>query len=96
MKSYPIWNKIKSDSYKIRSKKFGAKNNFEQEIFVGSSKSNSHWLGNIQVDRIIEEDQISFNFYIDDKLYKKLTFTNEKDRPGLLTGIYKYDINKNG
>jgi hypothetical protein len=53
-KHYPVWVDIPSCIYKSK-KSYGIKDTGEQNIFVGSSKSNSHKLGNILITKRISE-----------------------------------------
>ena len=78
-RQYPIWNKVKACIYNS-DKSFGAKDDSNLEIFVGSSSNNSHKFVDIRTRRIETEDKILFKFYVDDIKVKEAIFENKKGK----------------
>lgn len=78
-RSYPIWNKVKACIYQS-DKSFGAKEDSNFEIFVGSSASNSHKLVDVRTRRIETDDKILFKFYIDDVKVKEAIFEKKNGK----------------
>jgi hypothetical protein len=78
-RSYPIWNKIQACIYQS-DKSFGAKEESNATVLVGSSASNSHELVSHRTIRRENENEVIFKFYVDDIKVKELVF--EKDSKG--------------
>ena len=79
--SKPIWIAVTSCKYK-NSPSFGAVNDCKMEVRTGSSSSNSHELGTIEVAKKVYDEMIVFNLYLDGKLIKQNVHLNNKDRAG--------------
>ena len=81
-RSYPIWNKITACCYQS-GKSYGVKETGENNIFVGSSPSNSHdFLKTIITKRKrFYKDKlcIVFSFSVDNVIIKKMIFTENKN-----------------
>lgn len=82
-KSYPIWNEVEACIYQS-GKSFGAKNESNIKIKVGSSSDNSHELVRIRTTKRETEEYISFAFFVNDVEFKRMVFTNNKGRAGEL------------
>lgn len=73
MRQYPIWNKIQACIYKS-AKSYGIKEDGNNEIFIGTSSSNSHSFVKTRVTHKKHDDgSRTYHFYIDDVLIKKAT-----------------------
>ena len=93
MKSYPIWNEVKSCLYKS-SKSWGGKDHSDIKINVGSSVQNSHVLGEITTIRKTVAtatghntphiEEIHFILKLDGKPLKTMIFNNNKGKAGEL------------
>jgi len=88
-KSYPIWIDVKACIYQ-GSKSYGAKNENEQTIKVGSSASNSHELVNLRTSKRIIDDKVVFRFFVDGLKIKDKVFTNNNGRAGELLETINY------
>ena len=66
---------------KLNSRGFGLKEPGELKIYVGSSKSNSHLLGKIEITKSTG-NTIRFDLRVDGKTLKTREFTNLKGRAG--------------
>ncbi len=65
MKSSPIYNIIANYGRKGNAS-FGSNEGFTQDIRVGTSKTNSHTLGTISVERYVNDDgSVKFTLFID-------------------------------
>jgi len=82
MRSYPIWNNITACCYQS-GKSYGVKETGENNICVGSSRSNSHdFLTTIITKRerfYKDELCMVFSFSVDDVIIKKMIFTLDKN-----------------
>ena len=87
MRSYPIWNNITDCTYKS-GKSYGVKETGENNIYVGSSSSNSYdFLKTIVTKRndIYKGKKcVVFAFSVDNVVIKKMIFTNNQGRAGKL------------
>ena len=80
-RSYPIWNKITACIYKA-SKCYGIQNDGKNEVFIGTSKSNSHEFVTTRVTHKKSEDGTrTYYFFIDGQLYKKATLRKNDIQP---------------
>lgn len=78
-RQYPIWNKVQACIYQS-NKSYGAKDDSNVEIFVGTSSNNSHLFVETRVLRVETEDKIIFKFYVDNVKVKEARFTNLKGK----------------
>lgn len=69
--SYPIWTDVTACNYK-GSKSFGSKETSIQDIYVGTSATNSHKLVTIKTTRRIIDDIIYFRFSYDGNIVKEI------------------------
>ena len=91
MKSYPIWNEVKSCLYKS-DKSWGGKDHSDIKIKVGSSANNSHVLGKIQTIRktvatatghnTAPTEEVHFILQLDGKPLKTMIFEANDGRAG--------------
>ena len=72
-RAYPIWNKVRACIYQS-DKSFGAKDDSNVEIFVGSSAKNSHLFIETRVVKIDLTNEIIFKFYVDNIKLKEARF----------------------
>ena len=91
---YPIWNKVTACIYNS-CKNYGVKDTGETEIYVGSSKKNSHLFCThliTQRSKYIEEwGQCKvFNFSLDGVILKQMIF--EEDAKGKAGELRKTNI----
>ena len=82
-RAYSIWNKVTACVYQSE-KSFGAKDNSNITINVGSGPQNSHEFVKIATVKDIQEKEIIFKFFIDGIKYKEMVFVNNKERAGEL------------
>ena len=75
-RSYPIYTKITACNYKS-SKSFGSKNTSQQNIFVGTSASNSHELAEIVTTKREEGNNVIFKFSVDGIVLKEVIMCNK-------------------
>ncbi len=70
MQASPIYNRV---SIKGRtSRDFGADSGFVQQILVGTSRTNSHELGTLSVQRLTQGDgTVEFSLYLDNTLLRR-------------------------
>ena len=77
--SYPIWNKVQACIYKT-SKDWGAKDESNVQICVGSSAKNSHEFVNHRTTRRANDDgSHEFRFYVDGVCVKRAIVTKNKE-----------------
>ena len=70
MRAYPIWNIITSCAYKS-DKSYGIKEHGENQIVVGTSRSNSHtFITTKTTHKHHENGDRTYHFYVNDKLIK--------------------------
>ena len=75
MRSYPIYIIGDSD---ITDKNIAGKQEINLKILVGKSKINNTVLGNIKIKkRILDDNLMDFNLYIDNKLIKTIKFNSK-------------------
>ena len=77
----PIWNEVQSCGYS-KSPSWGGKDNVRQTTYTGSSRSNSTELAEINIARKFYKDFVTFNFYVDGKLYKQNINLRNGDKAG--------------
>ena len=82
-RSKPIWVAVTSCKYKS-NKSFGAFEDCKMQIKSGSSSSNSHDLGTIEVKKKMYEDHVIFNLYLDGVLVKQNIHQRNEYRAGSL------------
>ncbi len=71
MKASPIYNIISNNSRKSDCS-FGSSDRFSQDIRVGTSSRNSHTLGEISVERHLNDDNtVTFSLWLDNNLVKR-------------------------
>lgn len=78
-RQYPIWNKVQACIYQS-NKSYGAKDDSNVEIFVGTSSKNSHLFIETRVIRVETDDEILFKFYVDEIKVKEARFLNKKGK----------------
>jgi hypothetical protein len=78
-RSYPIWNKVRACIYQS-DKSWGAKNDSNLEILVGTSSKNSHLFVEIRTLRVETDEHIIFKFYVDNVKVKECVFDNVKGK----------------
>ena len=91
MRQYPIWHEITACHYKS-SKSYGSVNTAQEDIYIGSSSSNSHHFAKIMTTKRNRTDEVHgdvwvFTISIDDVVIKKALFKNNKGKPGDLISI---------
>lgn len=85
MRSYPIWNEVEACIYNS-SKSYGAKQQSNVNVKVGTSARNSHdFLTHRTTCRDLEDGSKEFRFYVDNKLIKRAVVTSEKKLKKLST-----------
>lgn len=78
MKSYPIWNEVNACIY-ASSKSYGAKQESNVNVKVGTSARNSHaFLTHCTTCRDLEDGAKEFRFYVDGKLVKRAVVRDGK------------------
>jgi len=90
-RSYPIWNKVTACIYNS-NKSYGAKDDSNCEILVGSSSGNSHTMAKIRTTRSVMGDEIHFKLSVNDMIIKTMIFENKNGRAGEL--LNEHDILK--
>jgi hypothetical protein len=93
-RSYPIWNKVTACIYGS-GKSFGAKQESNIEILVGSSSNNSHEFVKIATVKQETDTEIIFKFYIDNQKYKSMHFENTRGKAGQMLYTKFYPLNPN-
>jgi len=82
-RSYPIWVDITARTYQS-DKFYGIKATGIQKIRVGSSASNSHLFGTVQIKKRVRSDEVGeliiFSYYFDDVKLKTATFRGKNGR----------------
>lgn len=73
MKSYPIWTNVQACNYKS-SKSFGSLETSVQDIYVGSSRTNSHHLVQIKTTKRLIDGLLHFRFSYDGNIVKEIKF----------------------
>lgn len=91
-RSYPIWNKVQACIYQS-DKSYGAKNQSEVDVLVGTSKSFSHHFLTHSTKRIETDEMIMFKFYIDNIKIKELSIKKEKGKLTDQIEIQYYNLN---
>lgn len=89
MKQYPIWNEVYSRAYgNANSKSFGAREDFRQTVYVGTSAKNSHQFAEIQVTETPDgSGGKEFRLYLDGVQIKKGTVTKDREyKPQTVNG----------
>ena len=76
MRSYPIYTKVTACNYKS-DKSFGSKETSQQNIYVGTSKNNSHELAEILTTKRVVGDQTHFKFSVDGNILKIVVMCNK-------------------
>jgi len=71
MRSYPIWIDVEACIYKSK-KSYGAKDCNKQNIYVGTSKTNSHHLAEVVTTRKEIGENTIFRLYVDKKMIKEI------------------------
>ena len=85
MRSYTIWNQVEACIY-ASSKSYGAKQQSNVSVKVGTSARNSHdFLTHRTTCRDLEDGSKEFRFYVDNKLIKRAVVTSEKKLKKLST-----------
>ena len=70
MKASPIYNHVAIVGRSSRD--FGAYDGYTQRILVGTSRVNSHELGTISVQRIVQADgTVEFALYLDNTMLRR-------------------------
>jgi len=70
MRSYPVWNIIKSCAYKS-DKSYGIKEHGSCDVVVGTSRSNSHsFVTHKTTHRKLDDGNREYRFYVNDLLIK--------------------------
>ena len=70
MRSYPIWNNVQACIYQS-SKSWGAKDQSQVEVVVGTSAKNSHkFVTHKTTHRTMEDGTQEFRFYVDGVVVK--------------------------
>ena len=82
-RAYAIWNKVTACIYQ-KDKSFGAKDQSNIEIMIGSSSNNSHLFVKIATVKKVTDNEVTFKFYADDMLLKEAIFRHENGRAGKL------------
>lgn len=90
-RQYPIWNKVRACIYQS-NKSYGAKDDSNVEIFVGSSSGNSHLFVETRVVRVETDEKIIFKFYVDNIKVKEARFLNVK---GKASGVPTMEVFNN-
>lgn len=84
-RSYPIWNDITACKYQS-SKSYGVVETGQNNIYVGSSPSNSHgFIKTIITKRLRfykDELCVVFSYSVDDVVIKKMIFENNNGKAG--------------
>ena len=80
-RAYSIWNKVTACVYQS-DKSFGAKDNSNITINVGSGPKNSHEFVKIATVKDIQETEITFKFFVDGHKIKEMVFHNNKGKAG--------------
>lgn len=76
-RQYPIWNKVTACIYKS-SKSYGVKEKGEVDVFIGTSKNNSHrFLFHKTTHKVLENGDREYRFYLDGKLLKRAVVTRD-------------------
>ena len=71
MQQYPIWNQVQACIYKS-DKSYGVKERGEVSVKVGTSASNSYnFLNHRTTQKIHDNGDREFRFYVDDVLIKQ-------------------------
>lgn len=78
-RSYPIWNKVQACIYQS-DKSWGAKEESNVEILIGSSAQNSHTFVTTRTVRKVTDTEVIFKFYVDGVKVKEARFDNVKGR----------------
>lgn len=72
MRQYPIWNAIHAVGGRKSSSDFGARESFQQHVYVGTSSRNSHKLALIEVEQRAQHDgTVEFALYVDSIMIKR-------------------------
>jgi hypothetical protein len=79
MRSYPIWNRVQACIYQS-DKSWGAKDDSNVEILIGTSAQNSHTFVTTRTLRVVTEKETIFKFYVDGVKIKEARFQNVKGR----------------
>jgi hypothetical protein len=80
-RSYPIWNDVTACIYG-GSKSWGAKEVSEVTVKVGSSASNSHEFVHHATKKVVTDEHVIFNFYVDSIKVKEVIFENKSGKAG--------------
>ena len=76
-RTYPIWNKVEACIYKS-SKDWGARENCNVEVRVGTSANNSHsFLIHRTTRREHDDGRVEFRFFVDNVLIKQAILKGE-------------------
>lgn len=78
-RSYPIWNKVQACIYQS-DKSYGAKNQSEVNVLVGTSSKNSHNFLSHKTIKIETDEKLMFKFYVDGIKIKELVIKKEKGK----------------
>jgi hypothetical protein len=63
MRSSEIYNKVYNTSGKS-DRSFGTSDGFDQEVYVGTSKKNSHLLGHVEVEKFEDDENGEIHFIL--------------------------------
>ena len=89
-RSYPIWNKVRACIYQS-DKSWGAKDDSNVEIYVGSSGKNSHLFVTFRTVKKVTDDKVIFKFYVDDIKVKEARFDNVNGKASGVPDIETYN-----
>jgi len=78
-RSYPIWNKVQACIYQS-DKSWGARDESNVEILIGSSASNSHTFVTTRTKKVVTDTHVIFKFYVDGVKVKEARFENVKGK----------------
>tara|TARA_R110002020_G_scaffold83767_1_gene208041 strand:- start:833 stop:1135 length:303 start_codon:yes stop_codon:yes gene_type:complete len=88
-RSYPIWNKVQACIYKS-SKDWGAREESNVTVCVGTSASNSHEFVNHRTTRReLDNGDCEFRFYVDGVCIKRAVVTKKEKEMKQLDAIIK-------
>lgn len=70
MRQYNIWNRVFGQGTKT-SADFGSQDGYQQEVLVGSGRSNSHLLCTVGVNREVDKQgRVHYKAHLDGKLVR--------------------------